>query len=44
MGYSQLRLFKCLLTYMRPTKYPAASRAASRTITARIPKGYRMTR
>jgi hypothetical protein len=32
MGYLQLRLLKRLLTYSRPTKYPAASR----TITTRI--------
>jgi hypothetical protein len=36
LGYYQLRLFTRLLTYSRPMKYPAASTAASRTITIRI--------
>jgi hypothetical protein len=36
MGYFQLCLFKRLLTYLRPPKYPAAAMAASRTITTKI--------
>ena len=34
---SQLRLLSRLLTYMRPMKYPAAAKAAIRTITIRTP-------